>query len=67
VEGRREGHWEEAEGADHHRGCRCRHRHLFERSELKSEIRKSEVGEQRVGGLGCQNVGGRLMTRGELE
>jgi hypothetical protein len=44
----------------------CR-RNLVDRSELKSEVRKLEVREQRVGSLECQNVGGRLKTRGELE
>jgi hypothetical protein len=34
----------------------CR-RDLVERSESKSEMRKAEVGEQRVGGSGCRNVG----------
>jgi hypothetical protein len=33
---------------------------LVERSELKSEIQKLEVGGHRVGGSGCWNVGERL-------
>jgi hypothetical protein len=37
------------------------------RSESKSDVPKSEVREQRVGGSGCQNIGSRLKRRGELE